>query len=193
MHSNIEVIVDCATEYLIVLGFVVLPIKHVYRRASALGYNFQMDWLRVLKRSPSFFKVSSLTVDFTRDLEMEIISHMTPEYLESLHLGRYKLHRLPTAEEAALDMDDPDVYDQMIMHGVGVPANNDNEDEGGNGGQQHQHHDPDPPPHHHGLGHAHVLVLGGGGVGVGGGDDDHNIFVSIVLYHLPVDSKFPTY
>ncbi len=122
--------------------YVILPIKYVYRRSLTL--DMLVDWLRVLKASPGFFKVSSLTMDFSKDSEMEIINHMTREvtlrkqdcmhtgidyeffqYLNSFHVGRYKLHRTATPEEAALleNEDDPDAFDQLVMHGAAIPDN----------------------------------------------------------------------
>ncbi len=156
----------------------ILPIKYVFRRSFALDY-ILVDWLRVLRKSPGFFKVSSLTVDFTKDSEMEIMDHMTPKYLESLHLGRYKLHRTPTPEEAALDIDDPDVYDQLVMHGVANAANEHQQQQ-----EQQQQQLQNPPQHEmlHALqiiaGHHQeigehlagaVINFGGGGGGGGNG------------------------
>ena len=56
----------------------IMPIRYVCKRYYSIDY-MGPDWLRLLKKSPAFFKVSSLTVDFSRNEEMEIFKYLSKE------------------------------------------------------------------------------------------------------------------
>ena len=56
----------------------IVPIRYIARRFYSIDC-MGPDWLKLLKKSPRFFKVSSLTIDFSRNEETEIFSYLTKD------------------------------------------------------------------------------------------------------------------